>query len=105
MIDPFIELTTENDLMNNSLDILREKKVALVDKMSVVEEQLMVLEAENLELREKLKMLSEKCGRGKGEASSLQIELETSLNTAETKLAMALERFVQFFFNTDHVPL
>ncbi|KAH0765257.1 hypothetical protein KY285_001128 [Solanum tuberosum] len=37
-------------------------------------------------------MLSEKCGSGKGEASSLQIELETSLNIAETKLAMALER-------------
>ncbi|KAH0689265.1 hypothetical protein KY289_016623 [Solanum tuberosum] len=30
--------------------------------------------------------------RGKGEASSLQIELENSLNTAETKLALALER-------------
>ncbi|KAH0648271.1 hypothetical protein KY285_033519 [Solanum tuberosum] len=90
LIDSFIELTTENDLMNNSLDILREEKVALVDQMSIVEEQLMVLEAENLE--QKLKMLSKKCGSGKGEANNLQIELETSLNTAETKLAMALER-------------
>ncbi|KAH0633062.1 hypothetical protein KY284_035848 [Solanum tuberosum] len=78
--------------MNNGLYILHEEKVALVDQMSVVEEQLIVLEAGNLELREKIKMLSEKCGRGKGEASNLQIDLETSLNTAETKLAMALER-------------
>ena len=37
-------------------------------------------------------MLKEKFGKGKGEASSLQMELEASLNTAETKLAMALER-------------
>ncbi|KAH0717452.1 hypothetical protein KY285_013483 [Solanum tuberosum] len=92
LIDSIIELTTENDLMNNSLDILHEEKVALVDQMFVVEEQLIVLEAENLELWEKLKMLSEKCGRGKGKASGLQIDLETSLNIAETKLAMALER-------------
>ncbi|KAH0717124.1 hypothetical protein KY285_013155 [Solanum tuberosum] len=60
--------------------------------MSVVEEQLIVLEVENLELREKLKMLSKKCGRGNGEASSLQIDLEISLNTAETKLLVALEK-------------
>ncbi|KAH0761780.1 hypothetical protein KY290_017853 [Solanum tuberosum] len=71
LIDSIIELTTEKDLMNNSLDILHEEKVALVDQMSIVEEQLIVLEAKNLQLREKLKMLSEKCGRGKREASSL----------------------------------
>ncbi|KAH0770354.1 hypothetical protein KY290_014335 [Solanum tuberosum] len=92
LIDSIIELTTEKDLMNNNLDILQDEKVALVDQMSVVEEQLIVLEAKNLELKEKLKMLSEKYGRGKGEASSLQIKLETCLNVAETKLAMAVER-------------
>ncbi|KAH0689668.1 hypothetical protein KY289_017026 [Solanum tuberosum] len=91
LIDSIIELTTEKDLRNNSLDILHEEKVALVDQMSVVEEQLIILEAKNLELREKLKILSEKCGRGKREASSLQIDLETSFNTAETKFSMALE--------------
>ncbi|KAH0665359.1 hypothetical protein KY285_026565 [Solanum tuberosum] len=92
LIDYITELTTEKDVMNNSLDIFHEEKVALVDHRSVVEEQLTVLETENLELVEKLKMLSEKCGRGKGEAINLQIEQETSLNTDETKLALALER-------------
>ncbi|KAH0776458.1 hypothetical protein KY290_007869 [Solanum tuberosum] len=37
-------------------------------------------------------MLSKKCARGKDEASNLQLGLETSLNTAEMKLVMALER-------------
>ena len=78
--------------MNNSLDILHKEKVALVDQMSVVEENVIVLEAKNLELKKRLKMLSEKSGKGKEEASSMQTELEASLNTAETKLAMALER-------------
>ncbi|KAH0717127.1 hypothetical protein KY285_013158 [Solanum tuberosum] len=92
LIDSIIESTTEKVMINNSVDILHEEKVALVHQMSVVEEQLIVLEAENLELREKLKMLSKKCGRGNGEASSLQIDLEISLNTAETKLLVALEK-------------
>ena len=30
LIDSFIELTIEKDVMNNSLDILHEEKVALV---------------------------------------------------------------------------
>ena len=61
--------------MNNSLDILHEEKVALVDQMSVVEENVVVLEAENLELMQRLKMLSEKSGKGKEEASKMQMEL------------------------------
>ena len=91
-IDSIIESTTETELMNNSLDILHEEKVALVDQMSVVEENVIVLEAENLELKQRLKMLSKKSGKGKEEASLMQMKLETSLDTAETKLAMALER-------------
>ena len=90
LIDSIIESTTETELMNNSLDILHEEKVALVDQMSVVEENVIVLEAENLELKQRLKMLSEKSGKGKEEASKM--ELEASLNTAKTKLAMDLER-------------
>ena len=92
LIDSIIESTTETKLMNNSLDILHEEKVALVDQMSVVEENVIVLEAENLELKKSLKMLSEKSGKGKEEASKMQMELEASLNTAKTKLAMDLER-------------
>ena len=40
---------------------------------------------------EKLKVLSDKCGRGKGEASNLQFDLEPSFNTIETKRATAME--------------
>ena len=76
--------------MNNSLDILHEENVSLVDQMSVAEEKLIVLEAENLEFKKKLKMLSEKSGKGKGEARSMQMELEASLNTVKTKLACLL---------------
>ena len=58
LIDSIIESTTETKLMNNSLDILHEEKVALVDQMSVVEENVVVLEAENLELMQRLKILT-----------------------------------------------
>ena len=92
LIDSIIESTTETELMNNSLDIFHEEKVALIDKMSVVEENVIVLEVENVELKKRLKMLSEKSGKGKEEASKMQMELEASLNTAKTKLAMDLER-------------
>ncbi|KAK4731298.1 hypothetical protein R3W88_024286 [Solanum pinnatisectum] len=88
-IDSITELMTENDLMNNSLDIFYEEKVGLVENMSIVEEQLLVLETENLELKEKMKMMSEKYGREKGEASNLQLELETQLNSVETKPTLA----------------
>ena len=92
LIESILESTTEKDLMNNILDILHEEKVALVDQMSVVEERVIVVEVENLELRQKLKMLSKRCDISNGEVNILQIELETSLNTAEKKLVMALER-------------
>lgn len=52
-------------MKNNSLDILHKEKVAFVGKMSVMEEQLVILETKNLDLREKLKMLSEKCDKEK----------------------------------------
>ena len=90
LIDSIIESTTETELLNNSLDILHEEKVALVDQMYVVEEKVIFIEAENLELKKRLKMLNEKSGKGKEEAS--RMELEASLNTVETKLPMALER-------------
>ncbi|XP_049381315.1 uncharacterized protein LOC125845854 [Solanum stenotomum] len=52
LIDSVIELTTEMDSMNNSLDKFSEEKIALTFHMSVIEEQLTVLETENLELKE-----------------------------------------------------
>ena len=103
LIDSIIESTIETKLMNNSLDILHEEKVALVDQMPVVEENVIVLEAENLELKQRLKMLSKKSGKGKEKASRMQMKLETSLDTAETKLTMALERNNQLERNLDRV--
>ncbi|KAH0689758.1 hypothetical protein KY290_017953 [Solanum tuberosum] len=65
LIDSITELTTEKDSMKNSLDNFNKEKLALTDHVSVIEEQLTVLETENLEIKEKLKMLSEKSGKGK----------------------------------------
>ncbi|KAH0682508.1 hypothetical protein KY290_023330 [Solanum tuberosum] len=86
------KLTAEKDSMNNSLDSLSEEKTVMTVHMSVIEEQVTVLEAENLELKEQLSIMNEKSGKRKGEATNLQIELEANLNTAETRLALALER-------------
>ncbi|KAH0632619.1 hypothetical protein KY284_035405 [Solanum tuberosum] len=79
----------EKDSMNNNLDRFSEENTALTVHMSVIEEQ---LETENLELKEQLSLMNVKSGKRKGEATSLQIKLEASLNTAETRLALALER-------------
>ena len=57
-IDSIIESTTEKKLINNSLDILHEEKVALVDQMSIAEEKVIVVEAKNLELKKRLKILT-----------------------------------------------
>ena len=51
--------------MNNSLDILHEENVSLVDQMSVAKVNVTVLEAENLELKYELKTLREKSGKRK----------------------------------------
>lgn len=59
--------------------------------MYVVEEQLVVLQTENLELKEKIKKFGEMYNKGQGETSSLQLELQTSLIHAETILALALD--------------
>lgn len=79
-------------MKNNSLDILHKEKVAFVGKMSVMEEQLVILETKNLDLREKLKMLSEKCDKEKNQESILPLELENNLHTTEMKMRFALER-------------
>ncbi|XP_049358857.1 uncharacterized protein LOC125823532 [Solanum verrucosum] len=55
-------------------------------------EHLTVLEAENLELKNQLSIMIEKSGKRKGKATSLQVELEANLNTAETILTLPLER-------------
>ena len=89
--------------MKNNLYIHQEEKVALVDQTSVTEEKLIVLEAENLELKKKLEMLSEKSGKGKGKATSMQIELEASVNIVEAKLSMALDRNNQLERDLVHI--
>ncbi|KAH0645174.1 hypothetical protein KY284_033058 [Solanum tuberosum] len=82
----------ENDSMNISLDSLSEEITVLTVHMSVTDEQVMVLESENLELKEQLSLMIEKSRERKRETTSLQAELEASLNTTETRLALVLER-------------
>ena len=52
LLDLISELTSEKDLINNSLDISQDGKIALVSQISDIESQMVVLEAENLELKE-----------------------------------------------------
>ena len=61
-------------------------------KMSVIKEQMVVLESEKLKLKNQLDLTIEKSGKKQGESSSLQVELEENLKTTKTKLALALER-------------
>ena len=103
LTDSIIESTIKKELMKNNLYIHQEEKVALVDQTSVTEEKLIVLEAENLELKKKLEMLSEKSGKGKGKATSMQIELEASVNIVEAKLSMALDRNNQLERDLVHI--
>lgn len=37
-------------------------------------------------------LMIKKFGKGKGEDTNLQVELESNLNTVETRLALALEK-------------
>ena len=73
-------------------NVFSEQKTVMIVHMLVIEEQVIVLETENLELKEQLSLMNEKSGKRKGEATRLQIELEASLNTVETRLTLALER-------------
>ncbi|XP_049344714.1 uncharacterized protein LOC125809119 [Solanum verrucosum] len=86
------KLTTENVLVNNSLDISQDEKIALVPQISDIENQMVILEAENLELKEKIKGITNTILKGKNEGSSLQLKLENKLHTAEMKMKLALER-------------
>ena len=49
------EMTDEKDLINNSVDIFQYGKLSLVAQISDVESQMVVPEAENLELKERIK--------------------------------------------------
>ena len=49
------ELTSEKDPISNSLDISQDEKIALVAQISDIESQMVVLEAKNLKLKEKIK--------------------------------------------------
>ena len=46
LIDSLTELTNEKDLMNNSLEIFQDEKLALVSKISELEEQIFILVAD-----------------------------------------------------------
>ncbi|XP_049360750.1 uncharacterized protein LOC125825454 [Solanum verrucosum] len=82
------EKVTLFDLKKN----LNTYSIRRLRNLAVTEEQVMVLESENLELKEQLSLMIEKSGKRKGEVTSLQAELEASLNMAESRLALALER-------------
>ncbi|KAH0665397.1 hypothetical protein KY285_026603 [Solanum tuberosum] len=53
---------------------------------------MVVLEDENLKLKEKIKVVTTTGFKGKNEASSLHLELENKLHTTEMKMKLALER-------------
>lgn len=92
LIDSIIELSTKKDLMNNNLNIHQEEKVVVVYQMSVMEKQLIVLETINLELNEKIKRVTSTTSKGKNEASSLPLDLENKLYSADLKRTLSLER-------------
>lgn len=56
-------------------------------QMSILEEQVIVLESEKLQIREQLDLMIEKSRKINGEVTNLQVELESNLNIAETILA------------------
>ena len=53
---------------------------------------MVVLEIENLELKEKIKGATTTIFKGKNEASRLQLDLENKLHTAEMKIKVSFER-------------
>lgn len=55
--------------------------------MSILEEQVMVLESEKLQIREQLDLMIEKSRKINGEVTTLQVELESNLNTVKTILS------------------
>lgn len=61
-----------------------------------------ILEFENLELKEKLKVCN-KILKGKGKVSNLQRKLENQLKSTELKLNMAIERNDQLERDLVHV--
>ena len=67
LIDSIIELTTEKDSMNANLDNLSENTDVMTMRMSVIEEQLVVLESEKLEIKNQLDLMIEKSRKRKGE--------------------------------------
>lgn len=73
--------------MNISLDSLHKYKRVMVVQISVLEEQVMVLESEKLQIREQLDLMIEKSRKINGEVTTLQVELESNLNTVKTILS------------------
>ena len=53
---------------------------------------MMVLEYVKQELKENLDLMIDKSGKRRGEGTNVKAELESNLNTAETRLAFAQER-------------
>lgn len=54
--------------MNNGLDNSSKVNIILTVHMSVIEEQLTILDTNNLELNEQLRIMNEKSSKKKGEA-------------------------------------
>ena len=73
LIDFVIELSSERDSMKAEFECLIEDTKQMGMEMSVVENQMVVLESEKLELINQLDLMIEKSGKRKGEFTSLQI--------------------------------
>ena len=71
LLDLISEMKDEKDLVNNNLDISQDGKIALVAQISDIKSQMLVLEAKNLELKKRMKGVTNKTFKGKNEASSL----------------------------------
>ena len=85
-INSISELTTEKDLFNNSLDIFQNEKIVIVTQIYDIEKQVLVLEAKNLELKEKIKRVTIIISKGKYEANILHINIENKFHTSEINM-------------------
>ena len=65
LLDLISEMTDQKDLVNNSLDIFQYGKITLVAQISDIVSQMVVVDAENLELKEKIKGATTTIFKGK----------------------------------------
>lgn len=68
----------------------------MVNQMSALEVQVMVLKSEKLELKEQLDLMIEISSKRKGEDTNMHAELESNFNTFETRLALSWKEMIKW---------